>query len=109
MNFSIKAPAGFDFKRTINSHGWCELLPFEWIDDATLVRVLDLPDAAPVTVTVTGDRRKLNVATSRRGEESSSTRSRRNTQPRTTNGKPAIASTVSGLSRSAASHAELLA
>src|SRR5947207_3303590 len=66
MNFSIKAPAGFDFKRTINSHGWCELLPFEWIDDATLVRVLDLPDAAPVTVTVMGDRRKLNVATSRR-------------------------------------------
>ena len=66
MNFSIKAPAGFDFKRTLNSHGWCELLPFEWVDNSTLVRVLDLPEAAPVTVTVKGDRRALSVSTSRR-------------------------------------------
>ena len=55
MNFSIKAPAGFDFKRTLNSHGWCELLPFEFVDDSTLVRVLDLPEAAPLTVTVKGN------------------------------------------------------
>ena len=66
MNFSIKAPAGFDFKRTLNSHGWCELLPFETFDDSTLIRVLDLPDAAPVTVTVKGDRRALTVSISRR-------------------------------------------
>jgi N-glycosylase/DNA lyase len=66
MNFSIKAPAGFDFKRTLISHGWCDLLPFEWVDNSTLVRVLYLPDAAPVTVTVKGDRRGLNVNVSRR-------------------------------------------
>ncbi|HEX3557757.1 MAG TPA: hypothetical protein VHU19_01035 [Pyrinomonadaceae bacterium] len=66
MNFSIKAPAGFDFKRTISSHGWSDLLPFEWVNDRTLLRVLDVGDAAPLTVTATGDRRKLNVATSRR-------------------------------------------
>jgi len=28
MNFSIPAPAGFDFKRTLQSHGWYSLLPF---------------------------------------------------------------------------------
>jgi N-glycosylase/DNA lyase len=66
MNFSIKAPAGFDFKRTLISHGWCDLLPFEWVDNSTLVRVLDVGDAAPVTVTVTGDRQSLNVGTSRK-------------------------------------------
>lgn len=67
MRFTIKAPAGFDFKRTLNSHGWCELLPFECAGDAdALVRVLDVGDAAPVTITVIGDRRALEVATSRR-------------------------------------------
>src|SRR2546421_7314241 len=66
MNFSIKAPAGFDFKRTLNSHGWCELPPFEWVDNSTLVRVLDVAGAAPLTVTVKGDRRALSVSTSRR-------------------------------------------
>ena len=66
MDFSIKAPAGFDFKRTLISHGWCDLLPFEWVDNSTLVRVLDVGDAAPVTVTVTGDRHALNVSVSRK-------------------------------------------
>jgi len=66
MNFSIKAPAGFDLKRTIISHGWCDLLPFEWVNDSTLIRVLEVGDAAPVTVTVTGDRRTLRVGTSRK-------------------------------------------
>src|SRR5947209_10877808 len=62
MNVSLKTPAGFDFKRTLNSHGWCELLPFEAVDSATLVRVLDVGDAAPVTVRMTGDRHGLNVS-----------------------------------------------
>lgn len=66
MDFSIKAPAGFDFKRTLISHGWCDLLPFEWINNSKLVRVLDVGDAAPVTVTVTGDRHELNVSASRK-------------------------------------------
>jgi 3-methyladenine DNA glycosylase/8-oxoguanine DNA glycosylase len=66
MNVSLKTPAGFDFKRTLNSHGWCELLPFEAVDSATLVRVLDVGDAAPVTVRVTGDRHGLDVSISRK-------------------------------------------
>jgi N-glycosylase/DNA lyase len=66
MNFSIKTPAGFDFKRTLISHGWCDLLPFQWINNSKLVRVLDVGEAAPATVTVTGDSHTLNVRTSRK-------------------------------------------
>ena len=66
MEFSIPAPAGFDFKRTLISHGWCDLRPFELVDNATLVRVLDAGGAAPVTVTITGDGRALRVSTPRR-------------------------------------------
>src|SRR5256714_5250043 len=67
MKFSISAPAGFDFKRTLNSHGWCELLPFESASDfKSLVRMLDVDDGAPVRVTITGDGRALEVTTSRR-------------------------------------------
>ena len=66
MEFSIPAPAGFDFKRTLISHGWYDLLPFEWVDNRTLVRVLDAGGAAPVTVTIRGDGRALRVSTPRR-------------------------------------------
>lgn len=67
MDFTIKAPPGFDFMRTLISHGWCDLLPFECAPDfKSLVRVLDVGDAAPVTVTVRGDRRGLGVSTSRK-------------------------------------------
>ena len=66
MEFSIPAPAGFDFKRTLISHGWCDLRPFEWVDNRTLVRVLDAGGAAPVTVTIRGDGRALRVSTPRR-------------------------------------------
>ena len=65
MNFSIAAPEGFDFKRTLISHGWCDLRPFEWVDNRTLVRVLDAGGAAPVTVTIKGDGRALRVSTPR--------------------------------------------
>src|SRR5919199_373819 len=66
MEFSIPAPAGFDFKRTLISHGWYDLRPFEWVDNATLVRVLDAGGAAPVAVTIRGDGRALRVSTPRR-------------------------------------------
>ncbi len=67
MDIHITAPPGFDFQRTISSHGWSDLLPFEIIDSATLIRVLELNDSAPpVTVTVTGDKRSLNVSVTRR-------------------------------------------
>jgi 3-methyladenine DNA glycosylase/8-oxoguanine DNA glycosylase len=66
MNFSIPAPAGFDFRRTLRSHGWYSLPPFEAVGDAALVRVLDVGEAAPVTVTIKGDKHSLQVSTPRR-------------------------------------------
>ncbi|HKZ81357.1 MAG TPA: hypothetical protein VJ124_24020 [Pyrinomonadaceae bacterium] len=67
MQLSIEIPPTFNFKRTAISHGWCELLPFEcdrerWI----LTRTLDLGQAQPVTITITQQKRQLQINTSRR-------------------------------------------
>jgi N-glycosylase/DNA lyase len=67
MEISIATPRDFSFKRTVISHGWCELLPFQvdrdqWI----LTRTLELNENKPVTVTITSSRRVLRVTTSRR-------------------------------------------
>ena len=53
MRIKIRTPPAFSFQRTVLSHGWCELLPFEF--DAktwTLIRVLAVKDSAPVTVRI---------------------------------------------------------
>ena len=67
MEISIATPREFSFKRTVISHGWCELLPFQidrekWL----LTRTLDLKDAKPVTISITATRRALLINTSRR-------------------------------------------
>jgi 3-methyladenine DNA glycosylase/8-oxoguanine DNA glycosylase len=67
MEISITTPRKFSFKRTVISHGWCELLPFQidrekWL----LTRTLDLKDAKPVTVSITASRQALLINTSRR-------------------------------------------
>ena len=67
MEISITTPREFSFKRTVISHGWCELLPFQidrekWL----LTRTLDLKDAKPLTVRITATRRALLINTSRR-------------------------------------------
>src|SRR5438477_12266229 len=53
MQLRVKTPADFNFHRTVLSHGWCELLPFE-LDRAKwkLARVLDLDRLKPVTVEI---------------------------------------------------------
>ena len=73
MEISIATPATFNFKRTVISHGWCELLPFRidrehWV----LSRALDLDDARPVTLTITATRRALRINTSRRLSQAAS-------------------------------------
>jgi len=53
MEIRIELPPSFNFKRTVLSHGWCELKPFEFdAQSFRLRRVLDLPDSDPVTVEV---------------------------------------------------------
>ena len=67
MEITIPAPAGFDFERTLSSHGWCQLAPFEFVDRRTLVRVLDPGDGgAPLAAVIRGDRAALRVSTPRR-------------------------------------------
>jgi N-glycosylase/DNA lyase len=66
MNFPIAAPEGFDFRRTLSSHGWCQLRPFEFVDTGTVVRVLDAGEGEPLTVRITGRGAALQVSTKER-------------------------------------------
>lgn len=67
MEITFATPREFSFRRTIISHGWCQLLPFK-IDDEKwqLTRTLDLQDAGPVTITISAIKRALVIRTSRR-------------------------------------------
>ncbi|MBA3568006.1 MAG: hypothetical protein H0W28_01480 [Pyrinomonadaceae bacterium] len=66
MQLSIATPRTFSFKRTVISHGWCELLPFEIDRDRwVLARTLDLLDGAPVTVLITANKREVRIDPSR--------------------------------------------
>ena len=67
MEITIPTPREFSFKRTVVSHGWCELLPFQINQEQWLLtRTLDLENAKPVTVTLSATKRALVVNTSRR-------------------------------------------
>jgi N-glycosylase/DNA lyase len=67
MEITLATPREFSFRRTIISHGWCQLLPFK-IDDEKwqLTRTLDLLDAGTVTITISATKRALVIKTSRR-------------------------------------------
>ena len=53
MQITIKTPADFNFHRTVLSHGWRALLPFELDRTSwTLTRVLDVGRSKPVTVRI---------------------------------------------------------
>ncbi len=67
MQLSLTTPSTFNFKRTVISHGWCQLLPFScdrqrW----ELTRTLEVPQGAPVTVKITTAKRQVLIETSRR-------------------------------------------
>lgn len=67
MELSIPTPKNFSFKRTVISHGWCQLLPFtldeqKWV----LTRVIDLGEKPPVTVKMTGRKGKVLLNLPRR-------------------------------------------
>ena len=42
MQLTIRTPPDFNFHRTVFSHGWCELLPFELDGEMEIERVLDV-------------------------------------------------------------------
>ncbi len=67
MTITIKTPRDFNFRRTVLSHGWCVLQPFEFDKKSwTLIRVLDLRQGAPVTVEISSSAQGININTSRR-------------------------------------------
>jgi 3-methyladenine DNA glycosylase/8-oxoguanine DNA glycosylase len=66
MKLTIKTPPDFNFRRTVLSHGWCELPPFEldrskWI----LTRVLDSVGRKPITVRLSSGKGLVRIETSR--------------------------------------------
>ncbi len=64
MELTIRTPPTFSFKRTVISHGWYDLLPFEFDRDRwKLSRVIDRAKS-PVTVELTGSKRAVRVRTS---------------------------------------------
>lgn len=66
MQIQIPTPRNFSFRRTVLSHGWCVLPPFEFDREKwKLTRVIDLETANPITVTISGTKRGLDVETSR--------------------------------------------
>src|ERR1044071_1000794 len=66
MQIQIPTPPNFSFQRTVLSHGWCVLPPFEFDREKwTLTRVIDLDAAKPVTITISAAKRGLSVNTSR--------------------------------------------
>ena len=67
MEITIPTPPDFSFRRTVLSHGWCALLPFEF-DKAnwTLARVIDAGEPSAVTVKVSAGKKGLAISTSSR-------------------------------------------
>src|SRR5437016_4408462 len=67
MEITIKTPRDFNFRRTVLSHGWCALQPFEFDEKSwKLIRVLDFGQGAPVTVEISSKNRAIKINTSRR-------------------------------------------
>jgi len=67
MDIEITTPVEFNFRRTVLSHGWCALPPFEFEKDTwTLVRVLDRGHPRPLTVKISSTNGGLKIKTSRR-------------------------------------------
>ena len=70
MKIVIPTPHNFSFERTILSHGWCQLLPFECDrGNLTLTRVVDVVEGQPVVVVMSAAKAgvEVNVPRSRLG------------------------------------------
>src|SRR2546423_2870607 len=63
MEISIAVPRNFSFRRTVLSHGWYGLLPFEF-DESNwrLIRVLNPVGNQPLTVNISGAKDSLQVS-----------------------------------------------
>jgi len=66
MQLTIRTPPDFNFRRTVLSHGWCALPPFELDRDRwVLTRVLEVGRVKPLTVRIWATKKGLRIVTSR--------------------------------------------
>ena len=66
MELKIPTPRNFNFRRTVLSHGWYNLLPFSLDTEKwELARVIDAGSKPPVTIVLTGNKGHVRVETSR--------------------------------------------
>lgn len=66
MELKIPTPPSFNFRRTIISHGWYNLLPFSLDSERyELTRVIDLDPRPPVTIVMSGRQGHVRVTASR--------------------------------------------
>jgi len=67
MKITISTPRNFNFRRTVMSHGWYALPPFEFDEKKwALTRVVNLGPAKPVTVTISQAKGGFVVTISRK-------------------------------------------
>lgn len=70
MQLTIRTPTDFNFHRTVLSHGWCVLLPFEFDREHwKLTRVIDLDRGKPVTAEISSRKGALKILVSRQVNE----------------------------------------
>ena len=66
MELKIPTPRNFNFRRTVASHGWYQLLPFALDTDKwELTRVIDLGPKPPATIFMTARKNHVRINTSR--------------------------------------------
>ena len=66
MELKIPTPPNFNFRRTIVSHGWYNLLPFSLdAEKYELTRVIDLDPRPPVTIVMSGRKGHVRINASR--------------------------------------------
>src|SRR5438093_4213359 len=62
MEIIIPPPKTFSFRRTVRSHGWYALLPFEFDEQSwTLTRALEMKSGAPVTVRIRNRGKSIQI------------------------------------------------
>jgi N-glycosylase/DNA lyase len=67
MDWTIKTPRSFSFPRTVRSHGWYALPPFELDQEKWILRrVLDRGLTTPVTVKISSTNSGIKVSTAQR-------------------------------------------
>ncbi|MFN2531547.1 MAG: hypothetical protein ABR555_09645, partial [Pyrinomonadaceae bacterium] len=66
MEIKIQTPEQFSFKRTVISHGWYNLLPFE-LDRAnwTLTRIISFDSGTPQTIRISASKRFIRITSER--------------------------------------------